>query len=402
MYKERVMNRLFALCMLTLLTFIFSVSLTVNAPAAVASHQTVAIGNTDAGFDLYRELGAKGGNLFFSPYSISSALGMTYAGARNETALQMRETLHFQLEQAGLNSAFKSLNQKLLLTAENSGQKLAIANALVLTKGKVSNNYMDILKKYYNAEIFGGDLSAINNWVTKKTEGKINKILDQLSANSVCVILNAIYFKGIWDVQFDKKDTNDAPFYQSPGTEMKVPLMHRKDMYKLLDEKEMQVISLPYKGKALSMIVVLPRNKDGLTSIENNFNAAFLQDLVKRLDKTAEQKVSVYFPKFKMETGYDLAGLYARLGMKDAFSPAADFSGMGWPKGYLWIGQIKHKACVEVNEEGTEAAAATAVEMVTKSAAPTEIVFRADHPFFFLIRDNETGTVLFMGRIVKP
>ncbi len=362
----------------------------------------ISDGNARLAVQLYRELGVKEGNLFFSPYSISSAMGMTYAGARGETAVQMKSTLHFRLEQAGLNSGFRSLNKILYENARSSGQKLSIANALVLTGGNVSDVYRKILTTYYDAGIFGGGLEEINGWVKTKTEGKIDRILEQLSANSVCVILNAIYFKGAWESQFDKKLTFDGPFKLSGDKEAKTPFMHRKAEFKLLDEKDFQALSLPYKGKTLSMVVLLPKTIDGLAGLEDALYAEDLKGWLAKLDKQPNRKVSVYLPKFKLETKYDLGAPFQKMGMKDAFSPAADFSGMGWRKGDLWIGQIKHRAFVEVNEEGTEAAAATAVEMVTKSAPVRDLVFRADHPFTFLIRDNETGTILFIGRVANP
>ncbi|HOW54581.1 MAG TPA: serpin family protein [Syntrophorhabdaceae bacterium] len=367
-----------------------------------APRNDIADGNTAMAVQLYRELGAEKGNLFFSPYSISSALGMTYAGARGNTAKEMREALHFQLEQAALNSAFRDLNRELAATAHRSGQKLNIANALVLTGGNVSGEFRAILKDYYDAEFFSGGLDVINGWVKKKTEGKIDRILDELSANSVCVLLNAIYFKGAWEAQFEKKNTHDAPFHLLANKQVKVPLMYRKGDLKILEEGDLQVISLPYKGKSLSMVILLPKTVDGLGALEGQLTAGKLTGWLAKLDKQPDRKVSLYLPRFKLETGYDLGSPFQKMGMKDAFSPAADFSGMGWPKGRLWIGQIKHKAFVEVNEEGTEAAAATAVEMVTKSMAPRELVFRADHPFFFVVRDNRTGAVLFMGRLTDP
>ena len=394
------MNRLYAVL---IMVAVLGISFPAQAGAVVAaSHKGVAQGNTDLAVDLYRERGRQQGNLFFSPLGISSALAMTYAGAREDTAAQMKGALHFQLEQPGLNSAFRGLTLKLDESAKKSDQRLNIANALVLTGGRVSDNYLKTLRTYYNAEAFGGDLGAINAWVKRKTEGKIPSILDQLSANSVCVILNAIYFKGVWDAQFDTLKTRDDIFTTSSGARVKTRLMNRKDNYRLLEQDGLQVISLPYKGKSLSMVVILPVEVQGLRGFETGLSAAGVRELLAKLDKQPERMVSVYFPKFKMETKYDLAGPLQKMGMKNAFGPDADFSGMGWHKGDLWIGQIKHRAFVEVNEEGTEAAAATAVEMVTKSAVPRDTVFRADHPFLFMIRDNETGTILFLGRMDNP
>jgi serpin B len=390
-----------------LLTFFGALLLVVlTVPPAGASpagpFNAISDGNAGLAVQLYRELGTQEGNLFFSPYSISSAMGMTYAGARGETAAQMKSTLHFRLEQSGLNSGFRSLNKILDENTTKSGQKLSIANALVLTGGNVSDVYRKILTTYYDARIFKGGIEEINGWVKTKTEGKIDRILEQLSTNSVCVILNAIYFKGVWESQFEKKLTFDGPFKLSGNAEVKTPFMHRKAEFKLLDEKDFQALSLPYKGNALSMVVLLPKTVDGLAGLEDALYAEDLKGWLTRLDKQRGQKVSVYLPKFKLETKYSLGEPFQKMGMKDAFSPAADFSGMGWKKGDLWIGQIRHRAFVEVNEEGTEAAAATAVEMVTKAAPGRDPVFRADHPFMFLIRDNATGTILFIGRVANP
>jgi len=367
-----------------------------------SSGENLAQGNSEFAVQLYRELGKKEGNLFFSPYSVSSALGMTYAGARGKTEEQMAAVLHFNLDQKKLHPAFKRLNRKLAAAAQKGGQKLNIANALVLTGGNVSSEFKRILKNNYDAEIFGGGLAEINGWVKQKTDGKVEKILEELDVNSVCVLLNAIYFKGTWASQFDKSRTQDAPFQISAGEKMNVSMMHQKDKFKLLEEDSFQAISLPYKGNNLSMVILLPRKIDGLAELEKKLSLQNLKGWLANLDNSQSQEINLYLPKFKLETGYDLVAPFTKMGMKEAFSMAdADFSGMGWRKGSLAISQIKHKAVVEVNEEGTEAAAATAVEMATKSM-PFNPEFRADHPFFFIIRDSSSGAILFMGRMAKP
>jgi serine protease inhibitor len=359
-------------------------------------------GNSAFAVQLYRELGASEGNLFFSPYSISSALGMPYAGARGTTAKEMKSVLHFSLAQSALPPAFKSLNTELVATARKAGQKLNIANAVVLTGGDVSREFKTTLKDYYDAEIFGGGLDKINGWVKQKTEGKIENILEELDANSVCVLLNAIYFKGIWESQFQKSSTHDAPFSVSAGNLVAVPMMYQKSDFKLLVEKDFQAVSIPYKGKSLSMIVLLPRTKNGLAALERQMTDQNLMGWLAKLDEQPVQKIDFFLPKFKLETSYDLVSSFTKMGMKEAFAPGrADFRGMGWPKGRLYISQIKHKAFVEVNEEGTEAAAATAVEMATKSIQQYPI-FRADHPFLCIILDNQSASILFMGRIANP
>lgn len=385
-----------------LLAIVLTAPLPAPGEASAADTQSVVTGNNAFATGLYRELGATEGNQFFSPYSISSAMGMTYAGARGNTAHEIKETLQFQLDQTGLNAAFKKQNRDLTATANASGQKLNIANALVLTGSDVSGEYKATLKNSYDAEIFAGGLDTINGWVKKKTEGKIEEILKELSADSVCVILNAIYFKGVWESQFQKNATREAPFSVSPAKKVTVPLMYQKGDFNFLEEKDFQAVSIPYKGKSLSMVILLPRVADGLPALERQLNPQTLKGWLAKLDPQRPREIELFLPKFKVESGYDLVPPFRKMGMTDAFSMSkADFTGMGWQKGKLFIGQIKHKAVVEVNEEGTEAAAATAVEMVTKSM-PYYPVFRADHPFLYLIRDNRSGVILFMGRLADP
>jgi serpin B len=394
------MNRLLPILSVILLSILFAAPST-SVMAASPSEKLIT-GNNDFAVQMYQELGAAEGNLFFSPYSISSALGMTYIGARGVTAKEMESALHFSVAQRALPAAFKGLNRELTATARKTGQKLNIANALVLTGGDVSSEFKSTLKDYFDAEIFGGGLDKINGWVKQKTEGKIKTILEELDANSVCVLLNAIYFKGVWESQFRKSSTHDAPFNVSAAKQVQVPMMYQKNDFKLLAEKDFQAVSLPYKGKSLSMVIILPQTVDGLVSLERQLTDQNLKGWLAKLDKQQAEKIGLFLPKFKLETNYNLVPPFSKLGIKDAFVMSrADFRGMGWPKGRLYISQIKHKAFVEVNEEGTEAAAATAVEMATKSFRQ-DPVFRADHPFLCLIRDNQSGSILFMGRIVNP
>ena len=363
---------------------------------------TLVKGNSAFAVQLYQQLSAGTGNLFFSPFSVSSALAMTYAGARENTAAEMKTAMSFGLDQEPLHNSFSQLNQNLAATANSDGQKLNIANGLCLTGGDVSEEFKVVLQKSYKAELFAGDLAKINDWVNAKTEGKIEKILESLDANSVCVLLNAIYFKGIWENRFDELQTREIPFRLSEKEEIKVPFMYQKGSFSFIEKDDFQAIGMPYKGKSLAMVVVLPKTVDGLASLEQNLSPENVVQWLAEIDSVSAQDVDLFLPKFKFATGYDLVPACAALGMKDAFAPAAaDFSGMGWPKGKLWISQIKHKAFVEVNEEGTEAAAATAVEMSRESVS-MDPVFKADHPFIFLIRENSTGSILFMGRVANP
>jgi serpin B len=364
--------------------------------------RAVVDGNAAFAVDLYHRLRSSGGNLFFSPHSISTALSMTLAGARGNTAKEMAAALHFRLDQGRLHQAFRDLNRTLAANARKGGQKLNIANGLCLTGGGVSEEYKALLKGYYDAEIFAGKVDRINGWVRKKTENKIDRILENLSANSVFVLLNAIYFKGTWESQFEKEYTRNSPFKVSPKRQVTVPLMYQKRRFKLLEKKDLQIVSIPYKGGQMSMIVLLPRDMNGLSGIEKKLSSESLKKWVAELDKQSARETHLHLPKIRLETSYDLVPACKSLGMKDALKAgSADFRGMGWPKGDLWIAQIKHKAYLEVNEEGTEAAAATAVEAVTRSVVP-DPVFRADHPFLFVIRDDKFGSVLFVGRMVDP
>jgi len=372
------------------------------AIGAESDISSLARDNTEFALSLYGKLAPTEGNLFFSPYSISSAMGMTYAGAWENTAVEMAKALEFAATPEQLPAAFKSLNAAIQASARNGGHNLNIANGLCLTGGGVSKEFEAVLREKFDAGIFPGGLDNINGWVKEKTEGKIEKILEELSPNSVCVLLNAIYFKGNWASRFKRKATQDAPFRPATGKEVTVSLMYQKGQFKLLDKNGFQALIMPYNGKTLSMVIILPKAVDGLAALEKMLTAETLTQWFAEADKQTEREAQVFVPRFKLETGYDLVPPCQALGIKDAFdADKADFRGMGWPKGELWIAQIKHKAYVDVNEEGTEAAGATAVEMQTRSIQRYP-VFRADHPFLFVIRDHATGSILFLGRLTDP
>lgn len=314
----------------------------------------------------------------------------------------MKDALNFELDQSQLHPSFKKLNHELEANARKADQKLNIANGLCLTGGDVGKEFKALLKDCYDAELFTGGLDKINAWVRKKTEGKIEKILEKLTSNSACVLLNAVYFKGNWASQFKKERTRDAFFKVSYEKKVQVPFMYQKNDFKLLEKFNFNAASIPYQGGNMSMVILLPHEVDGLIKLERLLTPERLNEWLSDLDKQSVRKMVLQIPKYKLETKYDLIPSFKNLGMNDAFEGGvADFRGMGWPKGDLWIAQIKHKAFVEVNEEGTEAAAATAVEMVTKSAS-RDPRFCADHPFIFIIRDNQTGSILFMGRMIDP
>jgi len=363
------------------------------APKTVST-DAVVNGNTEFAIDIYQELSKTPGNLFFSPYSISSALSMTCAGARSNTEKEMLKTLH-QYNQLDLHTAFKSLNNKLFSV---QGYELNIANGLCLTGQDVKSTYKDLLEKKYDAEIFPGDLKKINEWVSNKTQKRIPKILNRLDRQSACVLLNAVYFKADWKNEFKANDSRKRKFFTDKKNSILVPMMNQTNSYKYLENNQVQVVEMPYDGEA-SMVVILPNQIDGLANFESDLSS--LMSLLDELDSQPLEKLKLTLPKLKMETEYDLVPVCIELGMKDAFNSDADFSGMSTKP--LSIAQIKHKAFLEVDEKGTEAAAATAVEM--KMTCMPRLDFKefiADHPFMFLIKDNGTDSILFIGRVANP
>jgi len=364
----------------------------------------VVQGNTAFAVDLYRELSARPGNLFFSPFSLSSALAMTYAGARGDTAQQMASVLHFAKDDPGLHSAFASLIGA--LNKKSKGYQVAVANALWGQEGYgFLEAFLTMLKQHYEAGLHTVDFAqdtqgarrTINAWVERETRHKIKELLKppHLDPSVLLVLTNAVYFKGLWASQFDKGSTQDAPFMVAPNDIVTAPTMTQTAPVSYIEGNGFQALELPYEGEDLAMVILLPNQVDGLSALEQSLNAAGLAQTLAGLQK---RKVRVSLPKFKMTAEFELADVLAKMGMPLAFSGTADFSGMTGNRD-VFISAVVHKAFVEVNEEGTEAAAATAVVAKRASLPPA---FRADHPFLFLIRDTRSGSILFMGRVVNP
>jgi len=371
----------------------------------------IAKGNSDFALQLYSKLAAEkeNENFFFSPYSISTALSMTYAGAKGNTEKQMADVLHFTLPQEQLHLAFGSLEKQLTERAKKGGYELNIANALWGQKGEpFLKDFLELIKKYYGGGLTQLDFSSpqaaeearniINAWVEKETKDKIKELIAKRQVDgAILVLTNAIYFKGRWAIEFDKKETKDSPFHITTSKDVTVPMMYLKEDFKYTEADNLQILELPYKGEDLSMIVLLPKEIDGIGKLEKLLT---IENLERWLTNLKKQEVGVYLPRFKIVWGtFNLAKILEEMGMPDAFSPAADFSGI--TKAPLFITLVLHKAFVEVNEEGTEAAAATAVVMM-KSAILQPTVFQADHPFIFLIKDNKTSSILFMGKVMNP
>ena len=380
--------------------------------ARSAQTRSLVEGNTAFALDLYGQLKTGSGNLFFSPYSISTCLAMTYAGARAETEKQMGQALHFEESQRQLHSSLGELQRQLTEASKLEGIELNIANALWTQKDPpLLPAFLQITKSEYQANVSQADFrigaeearDKINQWVSQKTKEKIQNILPPGSLTDLTrlVLANAIYFKGVWARQFEQAETSTQPFHVSTARHVEVPLMHRFDEVRYTEDADFQAVELPYKGGGLSMVILLPRQVDACSKLEDRLTPALLS---RSLGGMKKQKVEIFLPRFKLESSLELSDTLAKMGMPDAFGPKADFSGMDGTKS-LYISAVFHKAWGEVNEEGTEAAAATAVVM-TRSAVikqpPPPPIFRADHPFIFLIRDTRSGSVLFLGRLVDP
>ncbi|PWU09208.1 MAG: serpin family protein [Verrucomicrobia bacterium] len=367
--------------------------------------------NNAFAFDLYAQLKDQPGNLFFSPYSISTCLAMAYAGARGETEKQMAQVLHFDSDQKRLHSGFAALQKQLAEAEKVKGIELNIANGLWAQKGHpFLTDYLNVARDEYKAQIEQADFmknaesirQEINHWVERKTKEKIKDIVPAGALNDMTrlVLANAIYFKGAWRQPFPKSMTEPQPFHLSPERQVEVPLMHHFDVVRYFEDDNMQGVEMPYLGNQLSMAVLLPRKVDGCAELESRLSAGSLAGW---LGQMKSHKVEIFFPRFKLESEISLSRVLGKMGMRNAFTPTADFSGMDGRR-ELFISAVLHKAWGDINEEGTEAAAAT-VAVATASAAlpaPPPPVFRADHPFVFLIRDSRSGGILFLGRFSNP
>lgn len=359
-------------------------------------------------FKMYNELGIDSDeNVFFSPYSIFVALAMTYEGARGDTAAQMKNVLGFEQNDEVSLCSFGRIYNLLNIDSEYT---LNTANALwTMRDYPFLEEYLNFIDNYYMGKATDVDFTnpseaveIINSWVEENTGGKIEDMLlsDDITPGTVLILSNAIYFKGLWLTQFDIEDTVDRDFEITPTEIVQVPTMvltGSEESFNYSETDDLQILELPYKGDAVSMIIFLPKenNISGVEQMLNNENLATLMDSMSPTD------VDIYLPKFTYKTEYNLKEMLIGIGMDIAFSNDADFSGMNGFGG-LFIDKVLHKAFVEVNEEGTEAAAATTVHMMETAIPGEPKVFDADHPFLYLVQHKETGMILFMGKIVNP
>jgi serine protease inhibitor len=376
------------------------------APAAAAG---VAEGNGDFGVTLYRQLAGEPGNLFVSPVSIAGAFGPVAAGARGETLAAIERAMRFPAG-AGLHPALGGLLRD--LEREREGATLSVANALWVMEGfPLKPEFARIGQQDYGAAIEHLDFrrgaqaaARINGWVKEETRGRIPTLIDpgSLDGDTALVVTNAVYFLGDWTTPFNASNTREQPFHLPGGATKPIPLMYRKTGFRYFETGSFQAVDLPYKDERLAMSVFLPKAREGLPALEAELTGARLREWLGRLDRETPREVRLHLPKLRIEEDYQLVGPLAAMGMGIAFDPnRADFRAIA--DADLFISQVVHKTFLRIDEKGTEAAAATGVEVEVVSA-PIEppVVFRADHPFFLVIRDKPSGAILFLGRIVSP
>lgn len=376
--------------------------------------QALVSGNSAFAIDLYQELNKADGNLFYSPYSISLALAMTYAGAGGMTEQQMAETLHFILEQESLHPAFNSLDIELASRGEGAegkdeeGFRLNIVNAIWGQKDyEFLSEYLDVLAENYGAGLRLLDFIqapedsrvTINDWVSEQTEGRIEELIKKgiISSITRLVLTNAIYFNAAWQYPFNEDNSYDSLFHLLNGDDIGVPMMQQTEEFGYTEGNGYQAVELLYDGGELSMVIMLPQ-PGKFDEFESSLDAQLLAEIISNIEIA---NVTLAMPKFEYESEFSLKDALEVMGMTDAFSDNADFSGMTGNLD-LFIKDVVHKAFVSVDEAGTEAAAASAVIMDLKAAPGEPVEVTVDRPFIFLIRDIQTGTILFIGRVVNP
>ena len=370
--------------------------------------EEVVTGNNEFTFSLYDEINNEETNVFFSPYSISSALAMTYNGAGKTTKAEMVDVMNFNENEEIQSKDFSELNSHITSLSSEKIQ-MNIANSIWGQQNYgFEKRFLELNNKYYGAGVKEVDFREnyksirkdINKWVEEKTQKKITDLIkkNMLDPMTRMVLVNAIYFNGKWEFPFKEEDTYEDVFYVYSECKTKVNFMQRQVSLKYYEDDLAQVVEIPYAGKALSMMVILPKDKYGMEQLEDHLDENLYNSYQKSM---RTKKVKLKLPKFKLTANYELNKPLKNMGMGSAFGKNADFSGMTGKKD-LYISNVVHKSFVEVNEEGTEAAAATGVVMRKTSVNLDKKEFKADHPFVFFIKDNKHDTILFMGRIMNP
>ncbi len=400
------MNRLRKTVHVTLLFFIALPMPRLVVTAQEADLRQIAERNAAFGFDLYRQLSGTEGNLFLSPYSISTALAMTWAGARGRTAIEMAEVLHFPSEQSTLHHSLSGLQNHLGSINEQEQITLRLANSLWYQEDQsFLESFLDVIEENYGAVLFPVDFRheteavrrAINAWVEDETEERIRELITPglLDPVTSLVLCNAIYFKGLWAFPFDPDQTREAAFHISADRSVEVPMMTGEPEVRTLAFEGFRALELPYHGDDLSMVFMVPDREPGLAGLESALSGEQVSRWMRELGEVQPSRTIIRVPRFSTSSRFELAEVLEAMGMPAAFHNA-DFSGMTGSRG-SYIDEVVHQTWIEVTEEGTEAAAATAVVMKRGGA-----MFMVDRPFLFLIRENGTGSILFIGRITDP
>ena len=386
-----------------------SAAIAADQPAGKSAYATVVKGNNEFALDLYAKLRSEPGNVIYSPYSISTALAMTYGGARGETAAEMARVLHFPAGPDALAPCYRELIQEVNGYGLPREYQLLTANALWGQRGRFRPDFLELTRANFGAGIRDVNFQfdperareTINRWIESQTAGKIKDLLHKGDVDRLTelVLTNTIYFKAAWQTPFKPASTDaNGVFRIAADQTVQIPLMQQIETLPYADAGTFQALALPYEGGDLQMLVLLPKTGDGLAELEKTLTADKLQECVSKL---RSQRIHVTLPKFKITQRVDLADKLSSMGMSSAFTSAADFSGMNGKRD-LFISKVIHHAFVAVDEEGTEAAAATAVIMARASAVRPALDFKADHPFLFLIRDAKTNSILFLGRLQNP
>lgn len=381
--------------------------LPISVGARVEDMREVVAGNTIFAIDLFQQLAADGGNVIVSPFSVSTALAIVYLGAGGETGAQMRTTLRFPSQDATIHSGFSTLMKR--MRAKDAPYELHVANRLWGDiRLELVPRYQKRSTRFYESPLSKVDFAMrpedarneINLWVSAETNGKIEELLTEGTINSATrlVITNAITFKGAWETRFDKEKTKPAQFTTMKGEQLERDFMNVSAKFGYLDEDGVQVLRLPYVGGRLSMIIALPENPDDISELGASLTDA-VNDWTERLP-TTRRRVDVSIPLFALSGSIELSDVLSEMGMPRAFTDRAELRGIADED--LFIQNVVHEAVIEVNEEGTEAAAATGISIGLTSVQPKNPVFLANHPFIFFIHDSETGSILFMGRVTNP
>lgn len=371
--------------------------------ATPAPAETVVAGHSTFAIDLYRHLGQSEENLLFSPLSISLALAMTHGGARGDTARQMAAVLHFAPDPKTLHQGNKVLHD-LLVADEDAG--LQLANSLWPDRHlKLRDSFLNLMRSNYGSEIqaldFQGDpqgaRQTINSWVEHNTGGLIPELLQpsDMSSLTALALVNALVYRGTWETAFDPQATRPGTFLLADGSTIQTELMSTRGEFGSYRGQDFRVLQLPFAGRSRSLLLAVPDRTDGLPQIERDLSTSEIERWVAGLRAT---NLNLLMPRFDQEERLDLKAILKDMGMPLPFSPGADFSGLCGADN-LWIDKVIHQARLEVHEEGAKAAAATVVTMKRESAEPMVLVNR---PFLYLIRDDATGSILFMGRVLDP